>query len=105
MPSWTASSWPVTVTVWSTFQVPELPAVKVSVVEDAGAPPPADTSPSPGSRLSTVTVTAADGWVSSATVKVAVPPASVAWPVTAPTSRPKSSSRLAAYTVTAESAS
>ena len=34
--------------------------------------------PSPGSRLATDTVTAAEGRVCNATVKVAIPPASVA---------------------------
>ena len=75
MPSSTVSCTPVTVTVCAVLQAA---AAKVRVVEAAGAPPPADTSPSPVSRLDTATVTAAEGWVSNATVNVAVPPASVA---------------------------
>ena len=58
----------------------QLPVVKVS---DEGS-----TVPSPGSWLDTATVTAAVGRASNATVNVAVPPASVAGPLTAPTSRP-----------------
>ena len=64
-----------------------------------------DAAPSLVSRLDTVTVTGCDGSVSSATVKVAVPPASVACPVTELTSSPYSLSAFTAYTVTAESAS
>ena len=103
VPSSTSSSTPVTVTVWFVLQVPEAPAVKAS---DGG-----DTLPSLASRLVTDTVTACDAWVASAgsvtsrTVKVAVPPASVAEPLTVPTSRPSSSSALTAWMVTAESAS
>ena len=85
VPSSTASSTPVTVTVCAVFQ---LPVVKVRVVEAAGAPPPADTRPSVVSRLVTVTVTAAVGCDRSTTVNVAVPPASVACPLTALSSRP-----------------
>ena len=80
-------------------------AAKVRVVEAAGAPPPADTSPSPVSRLVTDTVTASAGCVRSATVNVAVPPDSVAEPDTEPTASPYSLSALTAYTVSAESAS
>ena len=57
------------------------------------------------SRLDTATVTAAEGCVCNATVNVACPPASVAWPVAALTANPRSSSALTAWTVTAESAS
>ena len=85
------SSTPVAVTVCAVLQAA---AAKVRVVEAAGAPPPADTSPSPSSRLATDTVTASEGCVRSATVKVDCPPASVAWPVTALTSSPYSSSRI-----------
>ena len=88
--SWT----PVAVTVCAALQ---FCVVKVS---DGG-----DAVPSPASRLDTDTVTAAEGCVRSATVKVDAPPASVAWPVTEPTSSPNSLSELTAYTVTAESAS
>ena len=75
VPSSTGSCTPVTVTVCAVLQAE---GAKVRVVEAAGTPPPADTSPSPSSRLVTVTVTASEGRVRSATVKVAVPPASVA---------------------------
>ena len=94
VPSSIVSCTPVTVTVSAVFQ-PDV--VKVS---DEG-----DTLPSPRSRLDTATVTAADGCVRSATANVAVPPASVAEPDTAPTARPYSLSRLRAYTVSAESPS
>ena len=63
------SSVPVTVTVWFVFQL------VVEKVSDGG-----DTLPSLGSRLETDTVTACEGWLLSRTGKVAVPPASVAWP-------------------------
>ena len=77
MPSSTVSCTPVTVTVSAVFQA------EGAKVSDEGF-----TVPSPRSRLETATVTATEGCVSSATVNVAVPPASVAWPVTEPTSRP-----------------
>ena len=80
-------------------------AAKVKVVEAAGAPPPADTRPSPSSRLDTATVTAAEGRVSSATGNVAVPPASVACPAVSPTTRPTSSSRFTTDTLTTGSPS
>ena len=48
----------------------------------------------PGSRLVTVTVTAAEGCVCNATVNVAVPPPSVTGPLTALSFRPNSSSRM-----------
>ena len=64
-----------------------------------------DAVPSLTSRLDTVTVTACDGRVSSATVNVAVPPPSVARPVTELTSSPYSLSAFTAYTVIAESPS
>ena len=102
VPSSTGSCTPVTVTVCAVLHAA---AAKVRVVEAAGAPPPTDTSPSPSSRLVTDTVTAAEGRVSSATVKLAAPPASVACPATEPTSSPYSLSELTAYTVSAESAS
>ena len=66
-PSSMASSAPVTVTVCAVLQS------LVSKVSDDG-----DAAPSPVSRLVTDTVTACNGRVASATVKVAVPPASVA---------------------------
>ena len=62
-----ASSTPVAVTVRAVFQ-----SLTAKVSDDG------DTAPSLASRLVTVTVTACDGRVSSATVKVAAPPASVA---------------------------
>ena len=68
-----ASFAPVTVTACVVFQVE---SVKVS---DDGDTVPSLVSGFPlASRLDTDTVTAAKGRVSSATVKVAVPPASVA---------------------------
>ena len=67
VPSSVSSSFPVTVTVCAVFQ-PDV--VKVS---DGG-----DTVPSLPSRPVTATVTAAEGRVRSATVNVALPPASVA---------------------------
>ena len=60
---------PVTVTVCS---VSQFAAVKLKTAGKA--------VPSLGSWLITATATAADGSVNSFTVKVAVPPASVAWP-------------------------
>ena len=54
-------------------------------VSDAG-----DTEPSLESRLETATVTAAEGRVASRTGNVAIPPASVAWPLTAPGRSPGS---------------
>ena len=102
VPSSTSSSCPVTVTVCSVSQVP---LVKVSDVEAAGTPLPTETSPSLVSWLATVTITFAPGCVFSFTVKAAVPPASVAWPVTVPGVSPYSSSAFCALTVTALSAS
>ncbi len=66
LPSITASSTPVTVTVCAVFQSAE---VKVSGV--------GLTVPSVGSLLLRARVTSALGWVVSTTVKVAVPPDSV----------------------------
>ena len=83
VPSSMLSSTPVAVTVWAVFQSP---VEKVSVE--------GDTAPSPASRLVTDTVTAAVGCDCSRTPNVAVPPASVAWPLTAPTFSAKSSSRM-----------
>ena len=65
-PSCTASSTPVTVTVWATFQ---LAAVNVRFA--------ADTAPSALLLLETGMTTSASGWLSRCTAKVAVPPASV----------------------------
>src|SRR5262245_34877158 len=65
-PSSRASSTPVTITVWGTLQ---LAAVKVRL---AGA-----TVPSVVSELARPIVTGADGWLVSARVNVALPPASV----------------------------
>src|SRR5437762_3506628 len=65
-PSWTASSTPVTVTVWATFQ---LAAVNVRL---AGA-----ATPSAALLEPTGITTSAVGWVWGATWDVAVPPASV----------------------------
>ena len=69
LPSATASSTPVTVTVWATFQ---LALVKVS---PAGA-----TVPSVASLELSAMSTSAMGCEVSATVKVAVPPPSPVWP-------------------------
>jgi len=44
--------------------------------------------PSVVSLLATVTVTSAVGWLVKTTVKVAVPPASVVLPLTAPSVKP-----------------
>ena len=71
------SSLPVTVTVCAVFQAE---GAKVSTDGDA--------VPSLPSRPNTATVTAAEGRVSNATANVALPPASVARPDTAPTSSP-----------------
>ena len=73
-PSSTASSRPVSVTVCAALQ---FAAVNVSVVEAPGAALPTDTRHSPALLLDTVTVTFAVGCVASATLNVAVPPASV----------------------------
>ena len=66
-PSSQTSSTPVAVTVCAVFH-----AVAAKVSDDG------DTVPSVASPDPTATVTACDGCVSSATVKVAVPPPSVA---------------------------
>ena len=80
MPSSTASSAPVTVTVCAVFQVP---VVKVSA---AGA-----TVPSLVSLEVTAIVTSAVGWALSTTVNVAVPPASVVLPEIVLTVNPEAS--------------
>src|ERR1051325_8358971 len=65
-PSWTASSTPVTVTVWGVLQSD---AVK-GRLDGAEVP-------SAASLEATATATSAVGWLVSTTVNVAVPPASV----------------------------
>ena len=65
-PSCTASSTPVTVTVWATFQ---FAAVNVRLA--------AETVPSAVLLLATGIATSAVGWLVSTAVNVAVPPASV----------------------------
>src|ERR1043166_2422032 len=83
-PSCTASSTPVTVTVWGVLQSA---AVNVRLAGAAGA--------SAASLEPTATATSAVGWLVSTTVNVAVPPASVVTsPVVGETVMPAASSSV-----------